>query len=406
MRLAIFVTHTFTENAVKFVEALTRVEGARLAVVTQDEPARLPADVARRLVAVERVADALNTVQLLNAVTTLQRSHGTVHRVLGAMEQLQTQLAEVREALGVEGMRIEAAKNFRDKARMKYVFQRNDVPTARFLGISAADEAWRFVDAVGYPVVLKPLQGAATQATFRVRDAAQLSRALAEVKPSPTQPAIIEEFVVGQESSFETMCVEGAPVWHSWTHYHPTPLEVMENPWIQWSVVLPNNSSDPIYDDVRDVNNRALRALGMTTGLTHLEWFRRRDGSLAVGEVAARPPGAQITTLMSRAHDVDMLQVWGELMIHGAFVPPARKYAAGACFLRGQGRGRVKAVHGWDGVVRELGDLITDSRLPAIGQDKAISYEGEGWVVVRHADTAVVERALRRIIETVRVELG
>ena len=85
----------------------------------------------------------------------------------------------------------------------------------------------------------------------------------------------------------------------------------MENPRIQWRVVLPNDPNDPQYDDIRKVNDRALAALGMDTGLTHLEWFRRNDGSLAVGEVAARPPGAQITTLISRAHEVDFVKLCG-----------------------------------------------------------------------------------------------
>ena len=33
-------------------------------------------------------------------------------------------------------------------------------------------------------------------------------------------------------------------------------------------------------------------------------------------------------------------------------------------------------------------------------------YEGAGYVIFRHPDTAIVERALRRTAEVVRVELG
>ena len=81
-----------------------------------------------------------------------------------------------------------------------------------------------------------------------------------------------------------------------------------------------------------------------------MEWFRRADGSVAISEVAARPPGAQITTLVSRAHDIDFVQAWARLMIFNTFDPPDRRYAAGAAFLRGQGQGRVRAVHGWEQV--------------------------------------------------------
>jgi len=34
------------------------------------------------------------------------------------------------------------------------------------------------------------------------------------------------------------------------------------------------------------------------------------------------------------------------------------------------------------------------------------TYEGEGYVVLRHAETAVVARALARVVSLVRVELG
>jgi len=61
-------------------------------------------------------------------------------------------------------------------------------------------------------------------------------------------------------------------------------------------VVLPREVDHPMFDDIRDSATAALQALGQTTGLTHMEWFRRADGSIAISEVASRPPGAQITT--------------------------------------------------------------------------------------------------------------
>ena len=60
----------------------------------------------------------------------------------------------------------------------------------------------------------------------------------------------------------------------------------------------------------------------MFTGLSHMEWFRRGDGSIAISEVGARPPGAQFTTLLSFAHDLDFYRAWAELMVHETFTPP------------------------------------------------------------------------------------
>jgi len=100
------------------------------------------------------------------------------------------------------------------------------------------------------------------------------------------------------------------------------------------------------------------------------------------------------------------VQAWARVMIYGEFDPPERRYAAGAAFLRGQGQGNVRAVHGWDLVQRELRELITDVKLPETGTAQSSSYEGEGFVIVRHEETKVVEEAVQRIVALMRIELA
>jgi hypothetical protein len=139
--------------------------------------------------------------------------------------------------------------------------------------------------------------------------------------------------------------------------------------------------------------------------LSHMEWFRRPDGSVAVSEVGARPPGAQISSMLGYVHDVDFYRVWTELVILDRFEPPERKFAAGTAYLRGQGRGRVRAVRGVEELQRRIGHLVVEAKLPEPGQPASSSYEGEGWVIVRHPDTAVVQDALRQIVEGIRVDL-
>jgi hypothetical protein len=144
----------------------------------------------------------------------------------------------------------------------------------------------------------------------------------------------------------------------------------------------------------------------MTTGISHMEWFRRQDGTVAISEVAARPPGAQITTLMSKAHDFDLLTEWARAMIFGEFHVPQRRYAVGAAYLRGQGQGRIVKISGVDEVQRAVGNLVVDFKMPQVGATPSTSYEGDGYIIVRHAETRRVEEAVMKIISTIRVELG
>jgi biotin carboxylase len=400
----IFAAPLLSENAFNMIAAAASLPDVQLGVITHD-----PAEQLQHLygqVAHWRVDNILDVNQLIWAASELSARNGPIHRLFGAYEQLQEPLAQAREFLGVLGTNLEAAANFRDKARMKTVMRANGVPCARHRLASSIDEAKAFANTSGFPVVVKPPAGAGAQQTYRVEDMDQLQRALSGRPPTATTPVLLEEFIVGEEYSLETISIDGNAIWHSLTHYHPTPLQVVENPWIQWCLVLPREVDDPRFDDIKAAARRALNALGMRSGLSHMEWFRRQDGSVAISEVAARPPGAQIMTLVSRAHEIDFLKAWARLMIFNTFEIPQRKYAAGAAFLRGQGRGRVTAVHGWEKIQRELGDMITDVKLPAMGTTPSTSYEGEGYIIVRHPETAKVEAAVARIVSTVRIELS
>ena len=401
-----FVAPYLPPTTLRFVRAAMAQPGVRLGLISHEPLERVPEDVRTALAGHWQVGNVLDWQQLEVGTRGLAEQMGGLDRLLGILEHMQVSLARVRAALGIRGLGVEAALNFRDKARMKTVLREAGLPCARH-GLAADLEAARaFAAATGYPLVVKPPAGAGAEGTFRVDDDRALTEAVGFLRPSASNPALLEEFIVGQENSFDSVFVQGKPVWHSQTRYRPTPLEVLRNSWIQWCVLLPREADDPADNDIRDAAYQAVATLGLETGLTHMEWFRRPDGSLAISEVAARPPGAQITTLISVAHDIDFYSTWARLMIDEAFDPPYRRYAAGAAFLRGQGRGRVAAVRGLEEAQRVAGDLVVEVKLPQPGQPKSTSYEGEGYVIVRHPETERVEEALLAIVSTIRVEMA
>ena len=404
MTTVVFVAPYFAETTLRFIAALARQPGVRLGLVSHDPEEGLPAPLRQRLSAHWRVDDSLDPDQLEGAVRALATRLGQPARLIGTLEELQVPLAEVRRRLGIAGMSVEAALNFRDKSRMKDVLAAAQVPCARHQLCGDAGACRSFAARVGFPLVVKPPAGAGARNTFRVEHDGQLEEWLAAAPPRPGQAALLEEFVTGQEHSFDSITLGGRTVWSSISRYQPTPLEVLHNPWIQWCVVLPRDVSGPEFAAIREHGPRALAALGMDTGISHLEWFRRGDGSIAISEVAARPPGAQFTTLISYAHDLDLYRAWARVAVHDQFEPPERRYAVGAAYLRGQGSGLVRAVYGLE-AASEVVPLVVEARFPQPGQPHRPGYEGDGYVIVRHPDTGVVERALSHIISVIRVEL-
>lgn len=273
---------------------------------------------------------------------------------------------------------------------MKDALRAAGLPVARHRLLAGARDAEDFAEAVGFPMVVKPPAGVGAQDTARVRS---LDALVAAVRKA-TGPVLAEEMLVGREHSLETVTVGGAVRAWSSSRYLPGCLEALETPWIQWACVLPRDLDAPVYERARAMGAAAIEALGFGDGMTHMEWFERADGSLAIGEIAARPPGPQLLQMTGLVHDVRPLRAWARAEIDGAFEGPwARRHAAGTAFVRGVGRGRVAAVTGVHATWEAIHPWLVEAKLPTVGKRKVTSYEGDGYVVVR-ADTTEKAREL------------
>ncbi len=400
-RNVVFVAPFPVDATMRFVRAASRHPDVRLLGIVHTPPSGADAGVYADLV---RVTDPLSGQDLLDATHLLQQRHGKIDRIIGILEALMVPMAQARAAFGVPGTPPGVADLFRDKARMKAALTAAGLPVARSRLLAGEADARAFAEAIGFPMVVKPPAGAGAKSTFRVGSLPELLRAVQGMGAGPASPILAEEFLRGQEFSFETITVGGQPRLESISHYQPTCLEVLENPWIQWTCLLPRDVSGPEYEPARRMARGAIAALGLEDGVTHMEWFRRPDGSTVIGEIAQRPPGANISLMTGLAHDVDLYRAWARAVVDGAFDGPwERKYAVGCAFLRGLGRGRVAAVDGVHQVHEAIGPLVMEARLPTVGAPKGESYEGDGYVVVRHPRTEVVQQALKTIIETVKV---
>lgn len=411
----VLVAPRLLENTNRYVSAFAGLDGVTLSIVSSDPEAALPSALRPKVAGHYRVDQCLDAGALATAVRAIARGVGRVDRLAGVLEQLQTPLAAARDELGIEGIGSDVARNFRDKDRMKEVLRGHGLPVARSALVGSPKGLRATIEQLGFPVIVKPPSGVGARATYRITSAADLADLEAQgVVPSRESPLQVEEFVVAREHTCETVTVRGNAVWRSGTRYFPTPLEALEAPWMQYCVLLPREDEDTEWTRFASVNDAALEALfgssastAAGTALTHMEWFLRDDGSSLVNEVGVRPPGVGIMPLMGLAHEKDFFAAWAELVAFDRFTPPARKWAAGVAFLRGQGKGdRVVEVSGIEAAVEAAGDALVEMRAPKVGQPRADGYEGEGWANVRSATTDGAKQALLAVIERVRVRYG
>jgi len=400
-RNVVFVAPFPTDTTMRFVRAVANLEDVRLLGVCHASPRGKGA---RAFDDVVRVSDALSGKDIIDAIDLLQRRHGKVERIVGILEMIMVQLAQARAHFGVKGTRPDVAELFRDKSLMKAKLTAAGLPVAKNRLVRSVTEGEAFANDVGFPLVLKPPAGMGAKATYRIDTHEALRGALQGMGVSGGQPVLAEEFLRGREYSFETITIAGKPRTYSISHYLPTCLEVLENDWMQWVCLLPKEIEGAEYDGARAIGKAGIEALGLDDGATHMEWFQRPDGSLAIGEIAQRPPGANMTLMIGHVHGIDPYRAWARAVVDGVLDAPwERKAAAASVFLRGMGRGRVTQVSGLHECHEAVGKWIVEADLPTVGSPKKDGYEGDGYIVVRHPSTEVVREMVKTILATVKV---
>jgi len=302
--------------------------------------------------------------------------------------------ARIRENFGLPGMTVEQTLPFRDKERMKRVLDAAGVRTPYHFAATTVAGVWEAAERIGYPIIVKPISGAGSADTYRVDSAAQLAEVLPTMRHVPE--VSVEEFVDGEELTFDTVCAHGEILFENVMWYRPRPLQNRLHEWISPVSIVLRDLSVPDLQAGREMGVRVLDALGFRTGFTHMEWYRTASGEAVFGEIAARPPGARVVDLMNYASDGDLYVAWAEAVLHGRLGAPLEKrYNAGSIFKRAHGDGRITGVRGLDTLRAAYGDDVVLVDLLPVGaprRDWRATVMGDGWVVVRHRD-------LQRVIE-------
>lgn len=326
-------------------------------------------------------------------------------RLEALWEPLTILAAELREELGIPGMSPDTVLGFRDKAVMRDRVAAAGLRVPRTLRVRARSEAWAAAEDLGFPVVLKPVDGAGSADTARCDTAVQFEAALHAT--AGHAELLVEEFIDGPEFTYETLCIDGTPAYESVCRYEPNTLIARQNQWIS-----------PIIQSVRDLDSAEVRpgvelgravikALGMGTGITHMEWFRGRDGAAVFGEIAARPPGANMVDLMNYSDDGDLYRAWADALCWGrAPEPTPRPWSAAIVFKRAEGEGRIAEIRGMDTFLQRHGRHVAREELLPVGalrRNWRETFLSDGNVVVRHEDEGECRRIARAFADTVRI---
>ena len=369
-----------------FTRGLTEV-GARVIGIGDSPQHDLPADVRRNLFAYIQVGSLWNEDEMLGHLHAIA-ARLSIDRVECLWEPGVVLAAKLRRVLGLPGLEPERAIPFRDKEVMKQVLDRAGIRTPRHARVTSKAVAHEAADVIGFPVLIKPIAGAGAVDTYRCDDHGELEVAL-DVTRHVTELSV-EEFVEGDEFTFDTICSGGEVQFYSVMWYRPRPLDGKLHEWISPQAIVLRNMDDPMLRDGIKMGFEVLDALGFRTGFTHMEWYRKVDGEVVFGEIGARPPGANAVEVMNFAHDMDLFRGWAEATCYGRFTQPVtKKYNCAIVFKRAIGNGRIQAIQGLDSILSRFGSQVVKVDLLPVGaprRDWKQVQISDGYVILRHPE--------------------
>jgi hypothetical protein len=399
----LFLSPGYPAEMPLFTRGLAQV-GVRVLGVGDQPAGALPGEARAALADYLQVANLWDERAVVNAVRGWLRGR-SVQRVECLWEPGVVLAARLREALSAPGMGVEAATRFRDKESMKSALDRAGVRTPKHARAKTAAEARTAVERIGYPLIIKPIAGAGSADTYTARDAEEFERALELTRHVPE--VSVEEYIEGEEFTFDTVSARGEILYHNVCWYRPKPLVARLNEWVSSQSIALRDTDRPDLQKGRALGKDVLRALGFESGYTHMEWFLTPRGEAVFGEIGARAPGGRLVHAMNYSCDADFFAGWAEAVCFGRLSQDTRKKYNVACvFKRASGQGTIRRYEGLDALLGRYGEHIPVVELNPIGaprRDWKNSVVGDGWLVVRHPSLDLTVEIADRIGTDLRI---
>ncbi|MFE7120655.1 acetyl-CoA carboxylase biotin carboxylase subunit family protein [Streptomyces sp. NPDC057654] len=289
------------------------------------------------------VADLRDDAELLAAGRALAARH-ELAGVLTWDEWYLVATARLAYALGLPTNPIETVRACRNKATARALFARDGVPSAAAMRARTLLEAGLATMALGYPAVLKPTALAAGIGAIRIdrpeelADAYQFAASAADRSREDTA-VLVEEYLDGPELSVECVTHRGTTTAVAVTRktLGPPPYFVETGHTV--------DAGDPLLAQAAPVAAAAIKALGLTDGIQHVE-MRLVDGRPRLIEVNARIAGDLIGHLVHLATGIDLARAAADLACGTApDLTPTRHRAAGIRMLYPTASGALTARH-------------------------------------------------------------
>ena len=211
-------------------------------------------------------------------------------------------IGKVVDALGVPGANYRSSVVASDKLLMKQAFESTNVRTATYREVRSQQEAVEAAQTIGYPVVLKIVDGSGSKGVVVCQNELMLRKAYEDVQSKTKHPyMVLEQFVDGIEfgaqayvshGKLQFVMLHGDIIFHGESgvpvgHYAPAMTEY-----------------EGLQADAEEQLNRSVQALNIDNCAINAD-FILHEGQVYVLEIGARAGATCLPELVSECYDIN-----------------------------------------------------------------------------------------------------
>ena len=352
----IFLSPHFPPQYYRFCQQL-KVAGANALGIGDAPYDELSPAVRASLTEYYRVDRMADYDELVRACGYFTHKYGKIDRIDSLNEFWLSTEARLRDDFNIFGLRQKDIASVRHKSEMKKKFEEAGVPVASGRVVESLSDARKLIKQIGYPVVAKPDAGVGALHTFRLDSDDDLQRFF---ERKPELDYIMEGFIHGKIYSFDGL-----------TDRNGKPIFLTSHVFSQGIMETVNDGRHLSYYSLRRIptalqkaGNRCLEVFDIRERFFHIEFFHTGKNEFTALEVNMRPPGGFTTDMFNYACDIDIYQIWAELLAKGENnVSFERKYLC--CYA--SRKEDIPYLHSHEEIIEQYGaDICQVDQVPGV----------------------------------------
>jgi carnosine synthase len=327
-------------------------------------------------------------------------------------------VARLTESLGLPGNSSAAVDTARDKFQTRKRLKEANLPTPSSAMVYSKEDLDQAAATVGFPAVLKPINGAASLGVVKVVSKDELEKVYSSVLTvlktctlldvngveeghggeSFMNEVMMEQYLDGDEVDVDIILSNGEATYAKVTDNLPT-LE----PWFnETGACTPSILPQSKQDDLVKTSLEMLKAIGLTSGVMHVELKYTTQNGPQLIEVNTRMGGGPVRNMNLDVWGVDLIEAQLMTSVGLPALPPIPSEP-----LRCQGQYSVNAKmsgtmgNEFEGVlddVRKLPDVVLVEALAKPGDRVVCIQDGmPTWIADIIVEKATAEEALEYV---------